>query len=160
MPNIHRRRRLLVTAPKERVLDRAVAYWDTRGRPRSGIFGKVEPYASGPLVDLARNGHTAQFGSAAEAVIDYDYDDAVCLKLPGTASNYASIPDSVPLSVTGDIDIQVLARLDGNIDQTTSAEYDLSFIHSAHAAAPAAGQDDTDNLGIFGHKNKVNLFAE
>jgi len=42
------------------------------------------------------------------------------LVLPGVAGNYASTPDSVPLSITGDIDIRVRVSLDDWTPGTTS----------------------------------------
>lgn len=38
---------------------------------------------------------------------DYEYGSTLALSLPGTASNYASTPDSAANSITGDIDFRV-----------------------------------------------------
>jgi hypothetical protein len=65
------------------------------------------------------------------------------LTLPGTAGNYASTPDSVLNSVTGDIDIRVCAKL---TDWTPSAEQNLV------AKYGAAGQRSFQ-LSVFTNGN-------
>ena len=83
------------------VLDTAAAYWRACDYDDFGF-----------LVDGSGNGHDAKLGSKDIARISTDYDGAQCLKLPGAAGNYGSVPHSAALDIVGDIDIQCLARLD------------------------------------------------
>jgi len=82
------------------VLDTAVAYWRALDYDDLGF-----------LVDMTGNGHNAQLGSDHIAYIGPDYDGVNCLRLPGAASNNATIPDSAALDITGDIDIRVLVEV-------------------------------------------------
>lgn len=89
------------------ILSSAAAYW------------KAKDYSgSGALLDGSGNGHDAQLGSISGAdsndplFLEYVSADGKYLYLPGSANNYASVPDSVALSITGDIDIRVKAALE------------------------------------------------
>ena len=51
-----------------------------------------------------------------------DFDSTLYINMPGVAGSYAATPDAVPLDITGDIDIRVLAALS---DWTPSAQQTL-----------------------------------
>ncbi len=66
---------------------------------------------------------------------DIQSDDQNSLLLPGTSGNYASTPDSAALSITGDIDIRVHARLPSWIPAVAvfvgkAAQYRLRVVNS------------------------------
>lgn len=110
------RRTLLRRSAAPRVLSRAVAYALARNYSGSGAW-----------LDESGRGHNAQLGSTSGA----DANDPLFLTtesglpylyLPGTVSNYASVPDAAALDITGDIDLRFAGALS---DWTPSSSMDL-----------------------------------
>ncbi len=89
------------------VIDKAIAYW--RAKNYSG---------SGDLLDLSGNGHNA----AITGPIFLPFSGTQYAFFPGDAANNISVPDSVPLSITGDIDLRIQVALP---DWTPAASTDL-----------------------------------
>jgi len=109
----------VVTGPlakrrRPRILNQAVAYW--RASTYSG---------SGALLDLSGRGHDAQLGSTAGADTNdplwLPYTGTRHVALPGVVGNYLSVPDSVPLSITGDITLEAHVALDDWTPATSMA---------------------------------------
>lgn len=79
------------------------------GSPGNGLvaYWKADEYdaTSSYLTDLTGRGHDARIGSVGSARI-MSRGLAKYLRLPGVTGNYASVPDSAALDITGDMDLR------------------------------------------------------
>lgn len=106
MPLIAGPRRALLTPRALRgekyVRSLSPAVWFRKGQGITSAAGVASDWA-----DQSGNGR-----NATGSVIDLPFTGTKYLYLPGVAGNYASTPDSVANSITGDIDIRVRVALD------------------------------------------------
>jgi hypothetical protein len=110
-------------------------YWDTR----YNVTSSSERVSN--WLDMKQGTDLAQASGAAQPIL-LPYGGVNYLWLPGVVGNYASAPDSVPLSITGDIDIRV--NLAANVWasgalQTVVAKEGGSTTRSYHLGIGATG---------------------
>lgn len=77
-----------------------------------GLWKTRDYSGAGSFLDTSGRAHHMAFPGAANNPVWLEYTTGIYFYLPGVVGNYLSAPDSVPLSITGDITLESHAALD------------------------------------------------
>lgn len=116
-------------------------YWDAR-------YGVTAPGGrASNWLDMKLGTDLAQASGAAQPIL-LPYAGVNYLWLPGVNGNYPSAPDSVPLSITGDIDVRLYMAAD---DWTPAAAPALFYKYNTGAGNASYGlyMNTNGTLGFF-----------